>query len=84
MTAANTTKINQKKISSIYNKQSISSSDLNEILNIMDETKSKKQCMDLAETYYAKALSSIDDLSISAESRKDIESVALFLTKRQH
>ena len=50
----------------------------------MDETKSKKQCMDLAETYYAKALSSIDDLSISAESRKDIESVALFLTKRQH
>ena len=84
MTAANTTKINQKKISSIYNKQSISSSDLNEILNIMDETKSKKQCMDLAETYCAKALSSIDDLSISDESRKDIESVALFLTKRQH
>ena len=84
ITATNTTKINQKKIISIYNKQSISQSDLNEVLNIMDETKSKQQCMDLAEIYCRQALSSIDDISMSDESRKDIESVALFLTKRQH
>lgn len=84
MTATNTTKINQKKIISIYNKQSISKSDLNEILNIMEETKSKQQCMDLAEIYCAKALSSIGDISMTEKSRKDIESVALFLTKRQH
>ena len=50
----------------------------------MDETKSKQQCMDLAEIYCRQALSSIDDISMSDESRKDIESVALFLTKRQH
>ena len=84
ITASKTTDINQKKINAIYNKRTISQSDLSEILNIMDQTKSKKRCMDLAEQYCTKALSSISNIRMSNESRKDIESLALFLTKRQH
>ena len=84
ITASKTTDINQKKINAIYNKRTISQSDLSEILNIMDQTKSKKRCMDLAEQYCTKALSSISNIPMSNESRKDIESLALFLTKRQH
>ena len=50
----------------------------------MDQTKTKEQCIKLAEIYCTKALSSISNIPIPNESRKDIESLALFLTKRQH
>ncbi len=84
ITASKTTQINQKKINAIYNNPTISESDLNEVLNIMDQTKTKEQCIKLAEIYCTKALSSISNIPIPNESRKDIESLALFLTKRQH
>ncbi|SVC53797.1 uncharacterized protein METZ01_LOCUS306651, partial [marine metagenome] len=79
-----TTKINRQRIKNIYNKPSISNSDLNTILNIMDETKSKKYCAELAKKYCVEALSSIKNIPMAHQSRKDIESIALFLTNRQH
>lgn len=84
MAVSKTTKINRQKIKDIYNKPSISKSDLNSILDIMDETKSEKYCMELAEKYYLEALSIIGNIPMSNQSRKDIEAIALFLTKRQH
>lgn len=84
LTNSNTTNKNQKIIENIYSKHTISNQDLNEILNIMEQSKTKERCLDLATTYCQKALSSIKNVSISEESRKDIESIALFLTQRQH
>ena len=84
MTISNTTYENKTNIKKIYNKQNISNQDLNEILNIMDQAKSKQHCIELATTYYDKALASINKIPMPSQSRKDIESLALFLTKRQH
>ena len=84
MTISNTTYANQETIKEIYNKQKISNRDLNEILNIMDQAKSKQHCTALATKYYDKALDSISKIPMTSQSRKEIESLALFLTKRQH
>ena len=69
---------------SIYQKDKLESSDIEEVLNMLNRLNVRDYAQNMTDKYYSEALSALQEADIPQHSRDEFKSIADFLLKREH
>lgn len=72
------------RLKAIYGKDSLTGTDVEAVLNLMDTSKARKQCEEWLSRACLEAREEISTLKMQSDFRKDFDDMIAFLTERDH